>query len=67
LWSRTHSSTSSWAALSDEKTLPVRNSVRSVRWNRSILPVVVGDRGAVSGWVMPFSRQIRSKRVSESL
>jgi hypothetical protein len=25
-------------------------------WNRSILPVVVGERGLVSRWVMPLSR-----------
>jgi hypothetical protein len=28
--------------------------------SRSIFPVVVGDAGLVSRWVMPFSRQIRS-------
>ena len=28
--------------------------VAQVRWNRSILPVVVGDRTPVSRWVMPF-------------
>jgi hypothetical protein len=27
--------------------------------SRSIFPVVVGERGLVSRWVMPFSRQIR--------
>ena len=32
--------------------------------SRSILPVVVGDRGFVSRWVMPFSRQIRSNSTS---
>ena len=30
------------------KIRPVRNSERSVRWNRWILPVVVGLRGAVN-------------------
>jgi hypothetical protein len=30
-----------------------------VLWNRSTLPVVVGDRGAVSRCRIPFSRQIR--------
>jgi hypothetical protein len=29
---------------------------------RSILPVVVGERGAVKRWVIPLLRQIRSKR-----
>ena len=43
---------------------PVGNSARRVRWNRSIFPVVVGDRGAVSRCSMPFSRQIRSKSTS---
>jgi hypothetical protein len=42
----------------------VRNSVRSARWNRSTFPVVVGERGWVSRWVMPFSRQIRSNSTS---
>jgi hypothetical protein len=32
--------------------------------NRSILPVVVGEAGLVSRVVIPFSRQIRSKRTS---
>ncbi len=36
----------------------------SVLWNRSTFPVVVGDRGAVSRWRIPFSRQIRSKSTS---
>jgi hypothetical protein len=40
------------------------SSSRSVRWNRSILPVVVGERTAVSRWRIPFSRQIRSNRTS---
>jgi hypothetical protein len=29
-----------------------------VRWSRSALPAVVGDRGTVRMWWMPFSRQI---------
>ena len=33
-------------------------------WNRSIFPVVVGERGAVSRCLIPFSRQIRSKSTS---
>jgi hypothetical protein len=32
--------------------------------SRSIFPVVVGDAGRVSRWVMPFSRQIRSNSAS---
>ena len=32
--------------------------------SRSIFPVVVGDLGLVSRWVMPFSRQIRSNSTS---
>ncbi len=40
--------------------------MRNVRWKRSILPVVVGERGAVSRWVMPFSRQILSNSTSVS-
>ena len=35
-----------------------------MRWNRSILPVVVGDRGWVNRCVIPFSRQIRSNNTS---
>jgi hypothetical protein len=52
------------AVLSVRNTWVVSNSVRRVRWNRSILPVVVGERGAVRRCSMPFSRQIRSKRTS---
>ena len=36
-------------------------------WNRSIFPVVVGDRGWVSRWAMPLSRQIRSNSTSPPL
>ena len=49
------------------KIWPPKNSWRNVRWKRSILPVVVGDAGAVRRWVMPFSRQILSKRASAGL
>jgi hypothetical protein len=41
----THSSSSACAAASDAKTRSVPNSVRIARWKRSILPVVVGERG----------------------
>ncbi len=40
---------------STSNTLPLRNSRRSVLCHRSTLPVVVGDRGAVRMWVIPFS------------
>jgi hypothetical protein len=46
------------------KVRRVSNSARRVRWNRSILPVVVGDRGWVNKCSMPFSRQIRSNNTS---
>ncbi len=36
------------------------SSFSSVLWNRSTFPVVVGERTAVSRWVIPFSRKIRS-------
>ena len=45
LYSATHASSSVCAASKSAKTRSVRNSVRSVRWNRSIFPVVVGERG----------------------
>ena len=35
-----------------------------LRWNRSSLPMVVGERGFLSRCVMPFSRQIRSNITS---
>jgi hypothetical protein len=47
LYSRTHRSSRAWASSIDAKTLPSRNSRRSVLCQRSTLPVVVGDRGAV--------------------
>jgi hypothetical protein len=40
------------------------SSACRVWWNRSTLPVVVGPRTAVSRWVVPFSRQIRSNSTS---
>src|SRR5437588_783038 len=46
------------------KTCRVSSSSRSVLWNRSIFPVVVGERGWVRICSMPFSRQIRSKSTS---
>jgi len=42
--------------LGDGGEAPGRSSSsRRVRWNRSILPVVVGERTAVSRWRIPFS------------
>jgi hypothetical protein len=38
----------------------LRNSSRSLPWKRSILPMVVGERGLVNRWVVPFSRPARS-------
>ena len=57
---------SSWACASAivSKTLPSRNSRRSVLCHRSILPVVVGDRGAVNRCLIPFSLQIRPNKTS---
>jgi hypothetical protein len=52
------------AASSVANTCPARNSARKLRWKRSILPVVVGERGAVNKCSMPFSRQIRSNSTS---
>jgi hypothetical protein len=47
--------------------LSLSSSRRSDPWNRSTLPVVVGWRGAVSRWMMPLSRQIRSNSTSPPL
>jgi hypothetical protein len=41
-----------------------RNSLRRLWWKRSILPVVVGERGAVWRCEIPFSRQILSNSTS---
>jgi hypothetical protein len=46
------------------KTLPDKNSLRRVLWDRSTLPVVVGERGAVSRCLIPFSLHMRSKSTS---
>src|SRR5439155_26964252 len=67
LWLLTQASSLAWAAARPSNTRPVRNSWRSVRCSRSILPVVWGRLGAVSRWSIPFSRQIRSNRTSVSL
>jgi hypothetical protein len=51
------------AALHGTKPEPTASSSSSRRrlpWNRSTFPVVVGDRGAVSRWAIPLSRQIPS-------
>lgn len=47
LYQATQPSSSSWASSSEAKTLPERNSLRTVLWKRSTLPVVVGEKGAV--------------------
>ena len=52
------------SGLDGGKGLASQDSRRRARWNRSTLPVVVGERGAVSRWRMPFSLQIRSKSTS---
>jgi len=44
--------------------LPFKNSRRIVLCQRSTLPVVVGDRGAVRMCLIPFSRQILSNNTS---
>ena len=46
--SRTHASSCACASSIESNTLPFKNSRRSVLCHRSTLPVVVGDRGAVS-------------------
>ncbi len=51
-----------WASLRSAETLPRSSSVLMVLWNRSTLPVVVGERGAVNLGVMPFSGQIETVR-----
>jgi hypothetical protein len=38
----------------------LNSSLRSVSWKRSILPIVVGERGLVRVWRMPLWRQRRS-------
>jgi hypothetical protein len=40
------------------------SSRRSVWWNRSTFPVVVGERTLVRRWVIPLSRKIRSNSTS---
>lgn len=57
-------SSAACAVFTIRSTCVVSNSVRTVRWNRSIFPVVVGDRGWVSRCSAPFSRQIRSSNTS---
>jgi hypothetical protein len=55
------------AARSANGTASSVSSRRSDPWNRSIFPVVVGERGWVSRRVMPLSRQIRSNSTSPPL
>jgi hypothetical protein len=68
LYSATHSSTAACAAArSVNGTASSVISRRREPWNRSIFPVVVGERGCVSRWVIPLSRQIRSNSTSPPL
>jgi hypothetical protein len=46
------------------KTRLGRNSVRSVAWNRSISPVVVGERTPVKGCLMEPSRPVKTLPLS---
>jgi hypothetical protein len=64
LYSATQAAITCWAWALESNTVWLSSSRRAVPWNLSILPVVVGDLGAVSRWVIPFSRQIRSKSTS---
>ena len=67
LYSTTHASSWRWRSWSELNSRPLTNSRRKVQCQRSILPVVVGLAGLVRMWLIPFSRQILSKRTSESL
>jgi hypothetical protein len=55
LYSTIQASIACCATARDGNAVPVSSSRRSVPWKRSIFPVVVGDRGAVSRCRMPFS------------
>jgi hypothetical protein len=57
-------SSASWAPCIEGKVRSAMNSRRRLWWNRSILPVVVGERTPVWRWEIPFSRQIRSNMTS---
>ena len=46
--------------MAKRRSLGRAHSARRVRWNRSILPVVVGEYGAVRMWRIPLSVHIRS-------
>ena len=46
------------------RSAAVKHSARIVLCSRSTFPVVVGDRGAVSRCLIPFSAQIRSNNTS---
>ena len=65
LYSSRQASSAACNASSDSNGPCTSSSSSCSDWcSRSILPVVVGDRGLVSRWVMPFSRQIRSNSTS---
>ena len=65
LYEARHALTTAWASsMLTNGSCTVSSSCCRVWCRRSILPVVVGERGLVSRWVMPFSRQIRSNSTS---
>lgn len=59
----TNASIAAWAASTDSNgPQSSSNSRRNVRWNRSIFPVVAGEAGWVSRWMIAFLRQIMLRR-----
>ena len=64
LYSVTQASRAVWASCREGNVRSARNSLRRLWWNRSILPVVVGERTPVWRCEIPFSRQIRSNSTS---
>ena len=65
LYSSRQASSAACRACSDSNGPWTSSSSICSDWcSRSILPVVVGEAGLVSRWVMPFSRQIRSNSTS---
>jgi hypothetical protein len=65
LYSARHASTAACASsMLANGSCTFSSSCCRIWCSRSILPVVVGEGGLVSRWVMPFSRQIRSNSTS---
>jgi hypothetical protein len=64
LYSTTQASTAACASATSANIRPASSSARTVLWNRSILPVVVGERTPVNRWVMPRSRHSRSNNTT---